>query len=254
MFSVALLRGALPLATLVLTTLSALAGVPFVTDDPDTSDKGHYEINLAVQATRNSISTSGVFPSLEVNYGVLDNLEAHIAVPIAFDRVSAGNTSSAVGDVEVGVKYRFIDADNYGWRPAVAFAPAIALRTGDAGHGLGSRRTHGSLPVWLSEELERWTIFGGGYNINPGTDNRNFWFAGLGATYEVSPEVIVGAEIFRTTAGTVDGTNGTGFNVGAIFNLSDKHQLLFSVGRNIENAASNNLFLGLHRLSANVLT
>ncbi len=76
---------------------------------------------------------------------------------------------------------------------------------------------------------------------HPATDIRNFWFAGRGATYEVSPEILGGAEIFRTTAGTVNGTNGTSFNVDAMYNISDKHHLLFSVGCNIANTASNNL-------------
>ena len=227
----------------VLNIPSAWGGIPFVTDDPDTPDKGHFEINMAIQATHNSEGTSGVFPSLEVNYGVFDNLEAHFEVPIAFNRASAGNTSSGIGDVEVGFKYRFVEADNYGWRPAVAFAPTIAIRTGDEGHGLGSGRTHGFLPIWISEEFQRWTVFGGGgYTINPGPNNKNFWFAGLGATYEISPEITVGAEVYRLTAGTTEGTNSTGFNVGGVYNLSDRHHLLFSIGRNIENAASNNLF------------
>lgn len=41
MFGAELLDGLLPIAALVLTALSALAEVPFVTDDPDTPDKRH---------------------------------------------------------------------------------------------------------------------------------------------------------------------------------------------------------------------
>jgi len=233
----------MPLVGLLLAAVPARAGVPFVTDDPDTPDKGHFEINLAVQSTHKTGETSGAIPSLEVNYGLLENLELHVLVPVAFDRQSGSNTKIGIGDIELGVKYRFIEADNFGWRPAVAFAPTLTTSTGDESRDLGTGRAHGFLPIWVSEELQKFTVFGGGgYNINPGPGNRNFWFTGLGVTYELTPEVTLGTEIFRTTAATSDGTSSTGFNVGAIYNISDIHHVMFSVGRNITHAAENNQF------------
>ena len=51
----------------------AWAGPPFVTDDTDTPDKGHFEINLAAQYTRFVGGSVGNAPSLEMKYGVLSN-------------------------------------------------------------------------------------------------------------------------------------------------------------------------------------
>jgi hypothetical protein len=72
-----------------------------------------------------------VLPSLELNYGASDNLELHFLAGLAFDRQSPSGARFGSGDVELGVKYRFIEADEAGWRPDVAFAPALDLTAGD---------------------------------------------------------------------------------------------------------------------------
>src|SRR4051794_7414679 len=89
----------------------AQAGIPFVTDDPGTPEAGHYEMNLATQYTHRRGEDSGVLPSFELNYGATDNLQLHFLAGLAFDRQSPGGARFGSGDVELGVKYRFIEAD-----------------------------------------------------------------------------------------------------------------------------------------------
>ena len=235
----------LQMAAIVLTATPALAGSPFVTADPDSPDKGHYEINLSMQSTHISGETSGLIPSLEVNYGLTNHFEVHIGLPIAFSQISGGSTNVGISDVEFGVKYRAIDADNFRWRPAVAFGPIISLRTGDNSRGLCTGSTHGFLPIWISKDIGRQTVFGGGYNINPGPDNKDCWFAGFGAIYEIvtdneiTPELTMGTEIFCTTASIVSGTNGTRFDENAIYNISDLRHIMVSVGCGIDTKVNN---------------
>jgi hypothetical protein len=225
------------------TTVPASAGVPFVTDDPGTPDKGHFEINVANQYTLNRDEQSASLPSVEVNYGLTDHLELHILVPLAFDHPRGGGSVAGLGDIELGVKYRFIDEDDDGWRPAIAFAPAIQVPTGNANRDLGSGRTQAFLPIWLSKDIGKWTVFGGGgYQINPGPGNRNWWFAGVATTYEINSQWTVGAEVFRMTADASDGTSSVAFNLGVIYNIDDNNHLMMSAGRGLVNATQNNQF------------
>jgi hypothetical protein len=237
------LRLTAPVLALAFFVGSASAGVPYVTDDPDTPDPGHYEINVAAQYNHHQGETVGALPSVEVNYGALDGLELHVLVLNGFERTQGSRTNFGFSDVELGAKYRFIDADDWGWRPGVAFAPSVNLPAGDARRGLGSGHVDALLPIWISEEFKQWTVFGGGgYAINPGLEQRNWWLAALGVTREIIPELTIGAEIFHNTASEREGHDGTGVNVGAVYDISEHHHLLFSVGRNIQNAAEQNQF------------
>ena len=80
------------------------------------------------------------------------------------------------------------------------------------------------LPIWLSKEINQWTVFGGGgYNINPGPERKNWWFTGVGVTRELTPEWTVGVEIFHTTPTDTGAKDNTAFNVGVIYNISEQH-------------------------------
>jgi hypothetical protein len=219
----------------------ALAGPPFVTDDANTPDANHFEINLAAQYTKFQGGSVGAMPSLEVNYGVTDKLQIAILTPLTMAQADGSGTNIGLGDVELGVKYRFIDSDDSGWRPGIAFAPSIVMPSGSEARGLGSGQIQAFLPIWLSKEFAQWTVFGGGgYNINPGFDRLNWWFTGIGVARELSSKWTVGAEIFHATPTDRGATDDTAFNVGAIYNISDTHHLMMSIGRNIINAKENN--------------
>jgi hypothetical protein len=52
----------------------------------------------------------------------------------------------------------------------------------------------------------------------------------------ITPEWTVGVEIFHTTPTEKDAKDNTAFNVGAIYNISNSHHIMVSVGRNLINA------------------
>ena len=221
---------------------TAFAGVPFVTDDADTPDKGHYEINVALQYQRFQGGSFGSTPSVEVNYGATDKLQLTALVPYSFQQIDGAGANFGIGDIEISVKYRFVDADDWGWRPSIAFAPELIAPSGSEARGLGAGHTQAFLPVWFSKDINQWTVFGGGgYNINPGNGTLNWWFAGIGVLRELSPKWTVGIEVYDATPDERGGKNSVAFNVGAIYNISDMHHLMVSVGRNIVNPAANQL-------------
>jgi hypothetical protein len=141
---------------LTLLASPALAGPPFVTDDPEPADFEHFEINLAAQRQLVKGMRSGALPSLDINYGLLPDTQFHVGLSAPFQSLSGGATTYGVGDSEIGMKYRFIAEDEAGWRPQVALYPAIDLPSGDARQGLGGGHDRLALPLWLQKSVGDW--------------------------------------------------------------------------------------------------
>jgi hypothetical protein len=134
--------------------------------------------------------------------------------------------------MELGVKFRFIQETDS--RPQVGVFPIVVLPTGDKDQGLGGGETKTFLPLWLQKSWGEWKTYGGGgYWINPGTDNKNYWFFGWEVQRDITKQLTLGAEIFHQTRSEEGGENSTGFNVGAIINFSELHHVLLSAGSDI---------------------
>jgi len=150
-------------------TTPAFAGPPFLTDDPEPVPFKHWEFYLfsTVDATRKS--TNGTGPAFEFNVGALPNLQVHLVLPLAFTAPQDEPSAYGLGDMEFGLKYRFIQETDY--RPMVGVFPLLEIPTGDANRGLGNGRAWGKLPIWLQKSWGPWTTYGGGgYAINPARD------------------------------------------------------------------------------------
>src|ERR1035437_1070892 len=118
--------------------ISAIAGPPFRTDDPEPVDYTHWEFYTFTSGTHISGDTSGVGPAFEFNYGLIPNGQLHIVAPTAFDSPAGGPTLFGYGDTEIGFKYRFIEKEKDGSRPQVGMFPLIELPTGNENRGLGA--------------------------------------------------------------------------------------------------------------------
>jgi hypothetical protein len=116
----------------------------------------------------------------------------------------------------------------------VATFPIIHLPTGNSRRGLGSEETQLFLPLWLQKSWGSWQTYGGGgYWINPGSDNQNYWFFGWQVQRQIAEWLKVGAEIFYQTPPVRYGDYQTGYTVGAIIDFTENHHLLCSVGSDI---------------------
>jgi hypothetical protein len=230
-------------AGLLLSVSASLAGPPFVTDDPEPVDLGHWEVYGFTAATHVQGDTGGTLGGVEVNYGAAPNLQLHLIVPLAFDSPSGTAMVAGLGDTELGMKYRFITPSDDDWWPQVGVFPLIEVPTGNAQRGLGEGKFREYFPVWLQKDWGDWTTYGGGgYWINPGPGNRNYWFAGWLLQRQVTKDLALGVEAFHQTADTVGGQDTTGFNLGGIYDFNDHYHLLFSGGRGLQNPALTNQF------------
>ena len=64
--------------------LPAAAGPPFITDDPEPVDLGHWEVYAFSDGAIDRNDASGLGPAIEVNYGAAPNLQLHVIADLAY--------------------------------------------------------------------------------------------------------------------------------------------------------------------------
>jgi hypothetical protein len=231
-----------PTALLLLSS-PAFAGPPFRTDDPETVDFQHYEINMISLGTETTGGWIGSLPALEVNYGALPNLQLHAIVAQDYTAPPGGRTGFALGDIELGVKYRFLKPGDDDWFPQAAVFPTIEVPVGNQKLGFNTGHAQIFLPLWLQKDFDPWTIYGGGgYWINPGVGNKNYSFLGIALWRKVTGKFNVGVEVFHQTSPGDGMKASTGFDVGTAYDFSDNWHLLSSVGSGLQNRSETNQF------------
>lgn len=226
---------------------TVFAGPPFLTDDPVPVDYHHGEIYLFSTGTREAEGTTGLGPAIEFNYGPLPDTMLHIIAPMAYDAPEGEASHFGYGDTELGIKYRILHQTDL--LPMIGVFPLVEIPTGDKDKGLGNGKAQYFFPIWLQKDFGKWTTYGGGgYWINPGQGNKNYWFTGILLQYSFSETFYLGGELFHQTADTVDGKDSNGFNLGGGLPLVGDLQLLFSAGRGLTNTAGNRFsyYIGLY--------
>lgn len=216
------------LAALVLAGVAApaIAGPPYLTDDPVPTDTGHWEI-YAFTGGEGHRSTIDENVGIDLNYGAAQGVQLTATLPLSFSHALHEGWRGGTGDVELGLKYRFVHDEKAGLSAAIF--PRAILPT--ASHSPGERARF-LLPLWLGKDFEGGTSLfgGGGYEFNPGAGNRDFWQAAIALTQDLGKAVSVGAEITRQGADAVGGTDQTRAGFGSIIRLSKHDSLLLSGG------------------------
>jgi hypothetical protein len=218
-------------------THNVIAGPPFLTDDPEPVDFQHWELYLASIHTITKDTASGTAPHFECNYGVIQNIQLHVIAPFAYfySKTTAENSTIknyGYGDTELGIKIRFLQETAY--IPMAGTFPLIELPTGNKNKNLGGGKTQYFLPLWLQKKFGNWQSYGGGgYWVNHGDGNKNFWFFGWQIQREINKKITLGGETFYSTPNQVDSKYHFGINVGGIADFTDNHHFLFSFGRDI---------------------
>lgn len=237
-----LLRARLCGCAISLLPTVALAGPPFVTDDPVPVDYQHWEINYALTGTLVRGGGTAGLPSVDANYGALPGLQLHLQPQVTAVWDSSG-TRLGLGDTQFGAKIRLIDEDQQGWVPMVSIYPIVTAATGNARRGLGAGVDRAFLPVWIDKTFGKWVVDGGvGYLIDPGAEGRNAWFVGGLLLYQLTDGLQLGGEVFLQTAQISGMKNAPGFNLGGSYDLSSTYHLLFSAGQGLANQSTTNRF------------
>jgi hypothetical protein len=209
----------------------AFAGPPFKTDDPQPVDYLHWEFYIgSIQQFKKSESTA-TCPHLEINYGVVPNMQLHLVAPLGYVHTVDG-THYGYSDTEVGVKYRFIEETET--VPQIGVFPLIEIPTGDESKNLGSGKVQAYVPAWVQKSWGKLTTYaGGGLWYNPGAGQRNWLFAGWEAQYDFSKVLTLGGELYYQTADSQDSESSGGFNFGGFINVNEHNHILFSLGHSL---------------------
>lgn len=221
----------------------AFAGPPFKTDDPQPVDLGHLELYLFGAAQWRADDNSGVGPALEFNYGILPDTQFHLILPMSSENTKDTGGRSWLGDMELGIKFRFLHETDV--LPQVGVFPIMEIPTSAKEKEIRGGHTQVYLPVWLQKSWGSWTTYGGyGWWRNPGEGQRNWSYTGWLLQRDISEQITVGGEIFRNTAPNLQERASSGFNLGAIVNFTEKHHLLISAGRNVSGERETHLYVG----------
>ena len=217
-----------------LLAATALAGPPFLTDDPEPVEYQHWETYLFATGEH----TGGAYlingPAVEVNYGAWPDLQLSFTVPMTTVGGDGTPAASGLGDTLLGVKYRFWQETN-GW-PQIAVYPQVTVPTGDASRSLGNGRPWYQLPLWLQKSWGPWTTYGGGgavLNSVPGT--RDYPFGGWLVQRDLGRHLMLGGELYAQGQ-DLDRDRDRGFvafNFGGACKLNEHFSLPFSAGRSL---------------------
>jgi len=230
---------------------TALAGPPFVTDDPEPVEYQHWEVNYSAAKTWRNQESSAAMPSIDINYGLTQDLQIHVQPRYSYEK-TINNKASGFDNTEMGMKYRFINIDYGGLSLMVGTYPIIELPTGNSSLRSNMEKAKTFIPVWVQFNQDKWTSYGGiGYRINPGLNNQNSWYFGTAFLYQLTPSLQLGVEIFHETPDTLISQSFTGFNLGGRYQLIKDYNLLISAGRgliNIEPTNKCSIYIALQAL------
>ncbi len=217
---------------LFLGVTPAMAGPPYLTDDPEPTDYKQFEIYTFTNGTAMRGDTNGE-AGIDFNYGGAPNLQLTATVPAAYDQLGGGPLMGGFGNVELAAKYRFLSQQNFGLD--VAVFPRVFLPSAAA--NVGERHASYFLPVWVQKDWGPWSAFGGGgCEINRGGDSQDFCQTGLVVTRQIAPNLQVGLEIFHQTPDTKGGEVMTSIGAGVHYDVNDTFHLLGYLGHGIQNA------------------
>jgi hypothetical protein len=213
----------------------AVAGPPFLTDDPQPTDTGHWEIYNYAQGSVAEGALNGE-AGLDLNYGAAKDLQLTAVLPVGFyneSGFSASGLRTGTGMIELAVKYKILHQSEQSWLPDVSVFPRFLIPTQ---HNFGYERTNLFLPVWAEKDAGPWSVFGGGgYELNPGPGVRNFWQGGIGVNRTMSKRLQLGVEVYGQTSDTAASAAGPGdgftaLNAAATYKLVEHWSLLASAG------------------------
>jgi hypothetical protein len=238
---------------------AALAGPPFQTDDPEPIDYKNYEFYTFASADGTPVEMDSVGPAIEFNWGALPNVHLHIILPLAeifpsnnpaFAPSGEGPSAIGLGDIETGIKYRFIQESKH--RPQIGTFVMFELPSGSAPKGLGVGKTWYKVPLWAQKSFGPWTTYGGGGEtlFDHAEGYRDFPFAGWLLQRDIGKKWTLGTEVFyHGPEGFATPQTGyaTLLDVGGYYKFRDPgFQLLFSYGHSVAGQTENYAYLGLY--------
>jgi len=216
----------------------AHAGPPFISDDPEPTPSGQFEIYAFNNGTNTRHGTAGE-TGIDFNYGAAPDLQLTATLPGGFAQRTGGGASFGPSNVELAAKYRFLHQDTFGLD--VAFFPRLFLPSGS--NITGDNSASLLLPVRVEKDWKSgWSAFRGGGCVFSAIRRADFCLTGAVLTYQLTPELQIGAELFHRTADAHGTPASSSVGAGWRYDLNKNVHLLGYLGRGIENADETNRY------------
>src|SRR5271169_6228007 len=231
----------------LLTVGSASAGPPLLTDDPDTPGDKHWVINVAFILNKYQTESTYEAPNLDLNYGLGNNIQIKYEVPRLILREQGIGTQTGLGNSNFGVKWRFLDEEEYevnmSTYPQFEFNPMTSV----VNRGLVEKGMSLLLPVEVSKKMGSVLINGEvGYTFEQYHEGE--WLYGFFIGYDLRENLTILGEIHGVTSNELK-INDAVFNMGTQWDFTKRYGLLASAGRSFERGTSDEpnllLYLGL---------
>jgi hypothetical protein len=234
---------------LLFASTAAWAGPPFQTDDPEPIDYRNYEFYTFASSDGTPIETDAAGPAIEFNWGALPNVHLHVVIPMVAIFPSDGPNAYGIGDIETGVKYRFIQESKH--RPAIGIFPMFELPAGDSHRGLGLGKVWYRMPIWAQKSFGPWTTYGGaGETIVPVSGFRNFTYGGWLVQRDIGKKLTLGTEVFshsREGLAAPQRKSSTMVDFGGYYYVrKPDFQILFCYGHSVAGQTENYAYAGLY--------
>jgi len=237
-----ILKRILPAITVaVLTTGTALAAHPLITDDTGTQGKGKFslevnaeigqdsESDLSVRARENGASLESVLSA-----GLFDSVDLVLGVPYEWSRSKENGIVSSdvdgVGDLSLELKWRFFEKRGF----SMAFKPAVSFPAGDEDKGLGAGKVGYGATLIATQEFDPFAL-----HLNLGyshtrfklqedrdANRRDIWHVSLAGTAQVMEKLQLSTNFgMETNADKTSDTPPVFAIAGAIYSLTDNLDL-----------------------------
>jgi len=231
----------------LLTVGSASAGPPLLTDDPDTPGDKHWEINVAFILNKYQTESTYEAPNLDLNYGLGNNIQIKYEVPRLILREQGIGTQTGLGNSNFGVKWRFLDEEEYEVNMSTYPQFEFNSMTSVVNRGLVEKGMSLLLPVEVSKKMGSVLINGEvGYTFEQYHEGE--WLYGFFIGYDLRENLTILGEIHGVTSNELK-INDAVFNMGTQWDFTKRYGLLASAGRSFERGTSDEpnllLYLGL---------
>ena len=229
----------------------ALAGPPFQTDDPEPIEYKHCEFYTLLTSDGTKIETDAG-PAMELNCGPFPDTHLHIIIPALAILPAMGPRTFGIGDIETGIKYRFVHENDKGKRPMVGTFVMFEIPTGSPIKGTGVGKPWAKIPLWVQKSFGPWTTYGGGgVTVVKAEGYRSYPFAGWLVQRDLGKKWTVGSEVFYhgpEGAASPQTRPATMLDVGGFYKFhgDDSFQLLYCYGHTVIGQTENYAYLGLY--------
>lgn len=211
-------------AAAIAALLLASPAFGMVTDDPGTVAPKSVQIELTADYAK-SAEGKETLAGLALKTGILESLEIGVNAPIVISDPDAGEKESGIGDVQAGLKYRFLEAA--GARPALALTAGLTIPTGDKDKGLGSGKSDFSAALVGGFDLKPVSFF---FNLGYGRLNsadkdagekQDILSASAAAVWAVTEPLALNVEILYQSKGAEGEDDSWQSVVGAKYSFSE---------------------------------